>query len=432
MKRGVSRPRICSLVIVSLLAPASLTGQDNRFVHTCGDRQLLIGTGLSEIVQVDSGAAFRVLRDPGNILLGQKFLVERATPAVARDTVVLVRWRPMPDSPPLPWEEPGPGIEPGEKRFISGVFREPDHWAFGYPTVDVQSDIFPDPQDRHLQEIAATGPVMTADEVFDFCSLPVDMNLVERGDWSQDIAPIAWARESHGAWREHPAAQYLFGWARRIEYSRIRRLPADVTGTYAAHLGLPSGRTLAFYFRTSGEILGLWGWPLDPPQTLKVPPWEYRGQGYRVEFWTALEEEDLPDVQGDPSVLPCRNMNEEQLQLLTGAPPRVVDSTCIGALWPWGVGLLPTEGATRTGLLEPELLEYIFSGDHEVADLMGQWLDSFSARHSAGEEIPARGLFLPADGKTIRYHQEISVAPGRTLTLRVVRISLEVVKDTSG
>jgi hypothetical protein len=416
---------LLSFVWITALMPGAMAGQEGGLRSVCRKSQMLVGIALPDTVEVDLGFAFRVLWEPDDVLRGQKFLVERARPEVPSDTVVLVKWNRSPDSPPYRWRDPAQWIEPGSRRLVDGVLRDPEHWTSGLPTLDVRGSAFPDP-DYAERVAAARGELMTADEYFDFCSMQVDLDIVRKGDWSE-VEPLSWARESGGAWSRFPAAQTLYSLAREIEDSRIGRLPVDVGGTYAAQLELPSGRQVEFFFRTSGEVSGAWGRISGFDEMRKVPPWEYRKEGYKVRFWIALDQNDLPRVQGDPSILPCRRF----LERMSGDPPREVDPSCLRAEWPWRVGLPVEPGALRAGLLQPRLLVHIFGDDDEVRDFMDQYSSYRAERRNAGEEIPEQGEFLSAAGAGLQYRQTISATPGGILRLTAVRISSDVVIEVS-
>jgi len=421
------------------VTPADARGQDTGSIGACYQSQLLLGRALADSIEVDRGAAFRTLSpSPETVLGGQKFVIERAVPSLPSDTVVLVRWTPSPDSPPFWSDRREDAVEPGARRVAMGVVREPEHWAGGLPTLDFLGDVYPEPPNPRRAQADTSGGVMTVDEYFDFCSMEVDLALVGAGDWSRDIEPMAWARRSGGAWRRYPAFSHLYSWARRIELARILAAPVDVGGTYAAELELPSGRRLAFSFRTSSKA----EYPLTrrTPAGPSIAPWEFRELGYRVRFWIALEGGELPLVQGDPFTPPCLfagwTPSPARRSLLPNGrlfplPSEEMDQSCFRATRPWEVRVPTEAGDPRLGVIYPEMLTDIFPDDEEISALIELYHSRVPERYNAGEELPTPGRFSTAPTGAIEFRQTIEAEPGRVARISAVRTSEEAVLEVA-
>jgi hypothetical protein len=415
-----------SALALSLLGQATTPAdaQEPERVSACYQGQTVVGIALPDTVPVDSGVAFRVLpRDSVSGVYGQKFLLERARPEVTGDTIVLVRWQPPVDSPPYKPRSSAQWILPGDKQLVHAALRTPAHWTGGLPTFDVRGPYFPRDLSSAEQRAQRRGELMTADELFDFCALEVDLDVVRRGDWSTDIEPMTWARRSRGDWRKYPAPRYLYSWAQEIERHRVADLPVDVAGTWALTATLPSGRVVELFFRTSDRTGGYWGRRLSVDERPEQVPWTYRAEGYRVDMWMARHLEDLPTIQGGASVLSCRGF---VVMLGPGRVARPTNPSCFRASWAWEVGFAVDSKAPRTGYWEARSLRDVFDEDQVLADLFPPWISSEAGEAKA--QNPTDGKFL--DLRTgLEYHQDVATRGGGVLRLVAVRISPETVHD---
>lgn len=384
---------------------------------------VVIGTALTGMVPVDSGVAFEVLEwEPGVVIQGQEFLVDRAAPDLATDTVLLVKWNLSNARRPRRRMESDPWIEPGQRRFVAGVLREPEHWANGIPTIDVSQLSFPDPKHHFLEEVKDPNEVMTADEVFEFCSLPVDMTIVRAGTWDREIAPMTWARENGDLWKKIPARRHLLAWADQIETQRARKVPADVAGTYSARLNLPSGRELKFFLRTSEKVASAWNSPKRGE--FQGPPWEYRKHGYTISFWLALERAHLPFAQGGPGDVSCRNTLRFPL---FGEKPSPTDPDCLDPGYNWAVEY-PGGTGERDSSWPAAALYYFFGEDEEVVALLDQYPANWARWYAEAQLQVVTETLLSADGE-VQLHKAIHFGDGTSLTLTLERVSHEVVKE---
>lgn len=422
--------RIHLILFGALFLPTALFGQDGRFVSACLDEQLVLGVSLTDSVQVDTEATFEVPPlEPGRRAYGQMFFVQRAWPDLASDTVILVKWNTGVQTRVPRALGPGRWIEEGERKMVQGSLREQDHWAGGIPTIDVLAWSYPGRSHFSSDQAFSSPEVMTADEFFEFCSMRVDLGLVEAGDWSRDIEPVVWAKGSEGAWRKPPAPRYLRLWAQYIEHSRIQRAPVEVGGTYAATVTLPSGRNLTAFFRTSENVVGSWDRGSGQRNGKEALPWEIRFDGYRLPVWWALDRESLPEVQGDTTALPCRKMLEVRRM---GDPQRQVDPSCLAA-WPWKVGLADPDTGPKKGHLELELISSLLADDREIGsffDTRSSFLLSPLGRSHAFEKDDRGDFSLTEDG-SLQYRQTVSLYTGETLIFTAVRASPEIVRVVS-
>lgn len=380
----------------------------------CGGSTLVMGVALADTVEVDTGVAYGRVAMPDSIYWGQRFAVLRATNALPADTVVLAHWQGSVENLSLLFRARGSNrrMAPGDTFIVHPVLRDPEHWAAGLPTLDVMRPAFPDLADDRAAEAAARGTLMSVEEAYDFCSLPVDQEVVNSGDWSAPLEPMDWAKASNGAWQKHPAQAYLRGLAHSIERARVGRLPMDIAGTWSASVSLPSGRTFAFYFRTADLADGF---PYQPSSPEDEPPWAFRASGYQVRMWAATSLADLPEIQAVDSPLPlCRFFME-----FVPVPPR--DESCLGFRMFWDVSVPTAPGEPRSGMWPGQLLDEVLLGllrDNEFNGLLfGE----------AGRLVCcAQGRFQGAED-ALEFHQEVTLAPDRVIRFVARRVSQETV-----
>jgi hypothetical protein len=264
---------------------------------------------------------------------------------------------------------------------------------------------------------------MTAEETYAFCALRVDLDAVHRGEWSPEIAPMAWARSSNGAWREWPAIAYLSNWAHDLEAARVTRLPLDVAGTWQLTATLPSGRTRQMYFRTDDRAHAPWTYSAPLGLPLDSPPWEYRTDGYRVGVWMAGEVDDLP-TSYNRRVSPCRP-TIPSVSVITGRP-RVPtgDWECVAARWAWYVDFEDPNRPERTGLWSPQNLADFFLEDEEVQALIDGWIQWWEDVVGQSAAYPDPGSFAGA-GPDLAYRATVRLPDGSSILLQAVRVSDE-------
>lgn len=419
---GVLRRLSRAFVALGLFIHAPAAAQERRVVSVCSRERFgpdfVVGVALSDTAAVDTGTAFPVLLARSGVLRhGQKFLIRRSSMPLPSDTAVLVQWRATPDSPPLLPRGTSMWMRPGAELFVQGTLRDREHWARGLPTFDVVG-AYAGP--------AAPGAldpdsVMTPQERFDFCSLQVDLTLLEEGAWPPQIEPIAWARRSNGAWRKYPARFTVTLWVRLAEDAWLTRLSPDVGGTWAVTVSLASGTERTFFMRTSGRIARSWRRPDVSAQADTGPPWEATPDGYQLRFWVANRREDLPDAPG-PSDVPC------------GEPPSpfsrpdvVRDSSCMAVMSPWGIGFATDPEGSRRGDWPIGALDELFRGDAEVEQIWRQRSAALRARifQPGGESAPL-GVFSDSGG-ALRFEQIDRVAPDQVIRLEAVRVGPDVV-----
>lgn len=409
------------LLLLNTLAPSHVSAQHAGTASICSDEHVLLDRALADTFRVDDGVAFSVLSSGDESLHGQLFVVEDATPPLANDTVVLVRWNPSPDSPPL-WPDASTRWLPtGVLRLVYGALRTAAHWTSAMPTLDVKERSFPDGKSDREQEAAHRGMLMTPDELFDFCTLQVDDVEVSRGNWNVDHDPMDWARKSDGQWRRYPAATMLYGLAARIERSRVLNEPADIRGTWAVRVLLPSGRELRTFLRTADKPSDVWFHRYPDYASFSAAPWDVRATGYEVVMWSAQVIEDLPRQEGTRRLQPCRHDGI----IYFDAQPQVLNDSCIRMPWGWKAASPLIEGP-GIGQWAPELLTYMFPDDAEVAEVVQEWSSAFATHSRAGEQLPSLGEFR-ANQSSLSYDQEERVSAARWLRFHALRISRGVV-----
>lgn len=368
----------------------------------------------------------------------------RGDPRLA-DSVVVVPWASSPEGDQYPWYESARWVQPASRRLFVARLRKPEHWANGIPTLDALGGPYPDLGPSQQQYVREQGwGILTVDEYLQLCSVPMDRDELRRSGWKALGPAMTWARANRGVSGKYSARVRLVSLAWRAERTRVKALEPDVAGTYRAHVELPSGERLQFWFRTASVSDRILSRAEDGTLTGRIPfdqtrpPWDTRAEGYEIDLWLADEESALPARDPDRTGQRCERLpgayGNRALRTDSGVVVRSrVSETrsppCLSSDWPWKVEILDEGRAEdRTAMWEMEILRYYFSENEELE----AFLEDYYSRPRAVGRPHAPGRISRGPAGELRYEQTMELEPGSAVRMTAERVSSVSVSSPEG
>ena len=348
----------------------------------------------------------------GSRIFGQVVSVERTGGLAAQalrgptQRVVLVPWGYQPDCEIIPWRGAATWAAPGSRGLFTGILRDSAHWAGGLPTFDI-FDPYHQPYPTRSGRIRSASPdsIVPIDELFDLMALFPEQEALRDSPEAATAALFAWARANPAKARRYPIPLALSSSRYAIASQRLRSIASPMAGTYRFTVSLNGGVAQTFHARTRRAPVSAWDYLPRPERPDDDPTFVRRPDGYYLLTAVASLPGQLPQRCDDGRIARREGyMAVVDRQRASNAPRRE-----------WA------------GVLETSLVEQAFPADTALVRFAKAAEEAYATRYRTGRpaETPAR--FVMAVDGTVTVEQQLRLDDGRTLVLRGVRISPDVI-----
>ena len=323
--------------------------------------------------------------------------------------VVLVPWDYGADCTPTPWTRSAAWLEPGTRGLFTAVLRDSAHWAGGVPTFDIftpEREPYPHRLRWQLRgRNLSADSIVPMEELFQLMELFPDQRLLPDSAEAATEQLFAWARTNPALARRFPIADVLTAARWMVGTQRLRAIESPLAGTYQMTASLPGGPARTFYARTRRVPTSEWNVSRSLPRQVDDPTVVPRPEGYHLLAAVAESLAALPK-----SCDRGRDPDREAYIAVLNPPP---DSTAGARRW--------------AGKLEVSLVKRALVADAELDQFAREEFDAARRRFRTGQPAETPAQFVQSADGTIRLEQRITLEDGRSLTIRGIRISPDVV-----
>lgn len=345
----------------------------------------------ADTVEAGGGDVRTRYAHPGR-MFGQMVQVERSGgPAgtVPAGRAVLVPWGYDPGCDPAPWGQSARWLPDGARRMVPAQLRRPEHWVGGTPTFDVLRPDLALPADGR-DEPDGIGLL------FDYYTVVPSLEAIRRDPWGA-VQPLRDWLAAHPRAGDDVRIRISAGSVHSVAATAsVRASPSPLAGTWRLEVSRTGGPTHVLYARTAPRPSHASAGPDTSLVFAAAAP------GYYLDVSYARE----------PSHLPRTDTARYQDARLAAASLEV-------RLPP---AALPDGTRRFTGWAEPwDAARLLEQADPELR----AW-----ARERLDRHLPTTAeITLRPDGRA-EWTQVTEIGPGRTITLRGVRVSGQAWEET--